>query len=316
MSDRIDFFKHMRYSSMKHHKTKIIPMSQGYLPQPEHQRPTTERGDAESSFTQDGMVVQEALRYVRETSPHWVLEPTEVTVEQPANQQELLDSLDSMLGSQQDGDERRRYLRGNLADMRIKQMQPEYSGFSRLNIKPGYNMDDLRHPGDNLTRKEYETLSDNSVPYREIVEDPEQPNVMVTGLLLATGAEIMRSDIGEDGAVKKVYKGMLDGKPVYFEERILPRIRGNSDPDRETTTHLERTFNVVSEHTARHSLNLLSAKDADVLRSIGVKLPALHSPEYHPDTYPNRSKMRETLELYAMMNPVAESGQGAAGDLD
>jgi hypothetical protein len=132
---------------------------------------------------------------------------------------------------------------------------------------------------------------------------------MVTGLLHATGAEVLRSDIGEDGGIKKVYKGMLDGQPVYFEEMVLPRIRGNFDPNRETTTHLERTFNVVSEHTARHSLNALSAKDADVLRSIGVEFPALYSPDYNPDTYPNRSRMIETLQLYATMNPTSENVQ-------
>lgn len=284
-------------------------MSQEQFPQPEQPQTPIEQGQVESNFNKDQGVIQEALHYVNEVAPTWVLEPTEVTVEQPANQEELLGNLDSMLGTQQDSDKLQTHLQSNLAMIRSKQAQPEHYGFGRLNIKAGYNLNDLRQPGDNLTKEEYETLRDDSWPEREIVEDPEQTNVMVTGLLHATGAEVLRSDIGEDGGIKKIYKGMLDGQPVYFEEMILPRIRGDFDPNRETTTHLERTFNVVSEHTARHGLNTLSAKDADVLRSIGVELPALYSPEYNPDTYPNRSRMIETLQLYAAMNPVAEAGQ-------
>lgn len=284
-------------------------MTQEQFPQPEQPQTPIEHGQVESNFNKDHAAIQEALQYVNEVAPTWVLEPTEVTVEQPSNQEELINNLDSMLGSQQDGDKLQRHLQSNLAEARRMQGQPEHYGFGRLNIKAGYNLNDLRQPGDNLTREEYETLRDDSWPERETVEDPEQTNVMVTGLLHATGAEVLRSDIGEDGGIKKVYKGMLDGQPVYFEEMVLPRIRGNFDPNRETTTHLERTFNVVSEYTARHSLNTLSAKDADVLRSIGVEFPALYSPDYNPDTYPNRSRMIETLQLYAVMNPTGENVQ-------
>lgn len=282
-------------------------MSQEQFPQPE-QQPPLEHGQVESNFNKDASVVQEALRYVNEVAPTWVLEPTEVTVEQPADQEELVGNLDSMLGSQQDGEKLQARLQGNLAAVRQMQSQPEHYGFSRLGIKAGYNLNDLRQPGDNLTKEEYETLRDDSWPEREKVDDPEQTNVMVTGLLHATGAEVLRNDVGEDGGIKRLYKGVLDGQPVYFEEMILPRIRGEFDPNRETTTYLERTFNVVSEHTARHSLNTLSAEDADVLRSIGVEFPALYSPDYNPDTYPNRSRMIETLQLYAAMNPTAEVG--------
>ncbi len=287
-------------------------MSQEQFPQPEQPQTPIEQGQVESNFNKDQAVIQEALQYVNEVAPTWILEPTEVTVEQPANQEELIGNLDSMLASQQDGDKLQRHLQSNLSMIRGKQGQPEHYGFGRLNIKAGYNLNDLRQPGDNLTREEYETLRDDSWPERETVEDPEQTNVMVTGLLHATGAEVLRNDIGEDGGIKRVYKGMLDGQPVYFEEMILPRIRGDFDPNRETTTHLERTFNVVSEHTARHGLNTLSAKDADVLRSVGVEFPALYSPDYNPDTYPNRSRMIETLQLYAAMNPVGEYVQQAA----
>lgn len=286
-------------------------MAQEQFPQPEQPQQPIEQGQAENALNKDAAAVNEALRYVNEVAPSWVLEPTEVTVEQPANQDEILGTLDTMLGSQQDGEKLQQHLKSNLAMIRAKQTQPEHSGFGRLNIKAGYNLNDIRFEGDNLTKEEYETLRDDSWPEREIVDDPEQTNVMVTGLLHATGAEVLRSDVGEDGGIKKIYKGMLDGQPVYFEEMVLPRIRGEHDPNRETKTYLERTFNVVSEQTARHSLNTLSAEDADVLRSIGVEMPPLYSPEYNPDTYPNRSRMVETLQLYAAMNPVAEVRQDA-----
>lgn len=286
-------------------------MAQEQFPQPEQPQQPIEQGQAENALNKDAAAVNEALRYVNEVAPSWVLEPTEVTVEQPANQDEILGTLDTMLGSQQDGEKLQQHLKSNLAMIRAKQTQPEHSGFGRLNITAGYNLNDIRFEGDNLTKEEYETLRVDSSPELEIVDDPEQTNVMVTGLLHATGAEVLRSDVGEDGGIKKIYKGMLDGQPVYFWERVLPRIRGEHDPNRETKTYLERTFNVVSEQTARHSLNTLSAEDADVLRSIGVEMPPLYSPEYNPDTYPNRSRMVEILQLYAAMNPVAEVRQDA-----
>ena len=281
-------------------------MSQEQFPEP---KPPSSQGANGENFTRDPSSIRDALKYIEDAAPTWVLEPTEVTVEQPSNQAELLDSLDSMLGSQQDGDKLQQRLRGNLDMIRSLQAQPEHYGFGRLSIKAGYNVNDLLQPGDNLTREEYEKLRDDSWPEREIVDDPDQSNVMVTGLLLATGAEVLRSDVGEDGGIKKIYKGMLDGQAVYFEEMVSPRIRDDLDPNRETTTFLERTFSVVSEHSARHSLNTLSAKDADVLRSVGVELPASYSPDYNPDTYPNRSRMIETLRLFAAMNPAAESAE-------
>lgn len=279
------------------------------FPHAEQPQQPIEQGQAESALNKDAAVINEALNYVNEVAPNWVLESTEVTVEQPVDQAEELRTLDTMLGSQQEGEKLQQHLKSNLAMIRSMQTQPERGGFSRLKIKAGYNLNDIRFKGDNLTKEEYETLRDDSWPWREAIDDQEQANVMVTGLLHATGAEVLRSDVGEDGGIKKVHKGMLDGQPVYFEEMVLPRMRGENVTNRETKTYLERTFNVLSEHTARHALNTLSAKDADVLRSIGVELPPLYSPEYNPDTYPNRSRMIETLQLYAAMNPVIEAEQ-------
>lgn len=283
-------------------------MSQEYFPQPE-QNSSSQQGDFSGSLDKDEAALSEATRYVTEFAPTWVLEPTGVTIEQPDNQVELIRNLDAMLGSKQDGDVLRKHLQVNLGKIRGMQTQPEHYGFGKLNVKAGYNLQELRQPGDNLTRDEYSALLDDSWPEREKVEDIDQPNVMVSGLLLATGAEVLRNDVSEDGGVKRIYKGMLDEKSVYFEEQIVPRSRGEFDPNREVTTHLERSFTVISEHAARLGLNALSTQDADVLRSIGVEVPALHSPEYNPDTYPNRSRMIETIQLYSAMKPGNEDTQ-------
>jgi hypothetical protein len=284
-------------------------MNQQQPPLPDQpQRPV---GKAEVGFNKEAAVINEALRYVNEVAPSWVLEPTEVTVEQPANQSELLNSLATMLGSQQDAEKLQQHLKGNLDSIRRKQAQPEYEGFASLNIVAGYNLNDVRFPGDNLTEEEYKTLHDNSESYSETVDDPEQTNVMITGLLHATNAKVLRTDIVE-GVIKKIYKGMLNGQPVYFEQSIVTRIRGANDANGEPKTILVRVFDVVSEKSARDDLNRLSTRDTDVLRSIGVEMPAQWSPEYNLDTYPNRSRMVETLQLYGAMNSVVEAGQDAS----
>lgn len=278
-----------------------MSISQEQPPSPEQQPPIAQE-QVGGSFSKDPIAIQEALRYLDKVTPTWILEPTGVTVGQPSNQEEIANKLYSELGTKQDGNILQQGLESNLSKILSMQAQPERPGFGRLIIKAGYNLNNLRHTNDNLTREEYEILRDNSHRDREIIEGPEQVNVMITGLLLATGAKVLRNDIGENGEIKKIYKGMFDNKPVYFQEMVSPHIRGGSSSDEQTTTYLERSFSVVSEYVARHSLNSLSSEDVNILRSIGVELPYLGSSDYNPDTYPNRPRMIEIIQLYATMS--------------
>lgn len=280
-------------------------MSQEQFPQPEQpQQPPVEQGrELENSFVKDAANIHEALNYIDEVEPKWVLEPTEVTVEQPQDQEQLLGNLDHMLSSQEGGDKLSAMLQGNLAAIRSK-IDAEGPGAAKLSLKAGFNMGELDTSG--MSKAEYHKHRRNGSTTEEYIDDPDQPNVMLTGLLLATGAENIRDDVAEgNGTGKRVYKGMLEGKPVYFTENILPRVVENEDGSKSTI--LERSVWAETEQSARHSLNSLSETDADVLKSIGVEMPMIGSSEYNQETYPNRSRMIETLRLYAAMNPMSEN---------
>lgn len=267
-----------------------------------HPQPEYRADKVVGPFDKDKSLIQAALSYVEEASSMWALEPTEVVVVQPEDQDELIANLDSMLGSHREGGQLQRYLQGNLAVIRSKQSRARFSDRSVLNIKAGYDMKNLRYPGDNPTIEEYEVLGADVCPDREIVEDPDQTNIMVSGLLHATGANVIRDDLSEDGSVVKIYKGMLERRPVYFEEAVIPRTVGRYEPEGESRTVLDRSFHVITENMARFILNELSALDAEVLRSIGVEPPDMNSTDLNPDTYLNRSRMIDTVRLYAAMN--------------
>lgn len=264
-----------------------------------------QQSDVEKIFINNPANLREFLQYFEDAVPTWVLEPTEITVEQPDNQEELIGELFKKLSSQQDGKKLQQQLQLNLYMLKDEQEHPERpNSLSSLNIRAGHNLpDDLRQPGHKRTREEREKSMIATWEDREKIKKPEQPNVMVTGLLRATGAEVLRNDIGEDGHFRRIYKGMLDGQPVYFKEMIYSQEviwDFPTDPNPEITTHLARIFYVLSEQTARDELSVLSAEDLDVLRSFG----------YHPDTYPDRSRMIEIIQsLYADMAPTGENVQ-------
>lgn len=130
-------------------------MSQEQSPSPE-QQPLIAQKQAGDILSKDPIAIQEALRYLDEAIPTWVLEPAEVVVEQPSNQKALIDSLRSMLMAMQDGNILQKSLESNLSKILSMQAQPDNPGFGRLAIKAGYNLNNLRHPNDNLTREEYE----------------------------------------------------------------------------------------------------------------------------------------------------------------
>jgi hypothetical protein len=117
-------------------------------------------------------------------------------------------------------------------------------------------------------------------------------------LLISTGAVTLRDDIadGNTGG-DRVYKGMLQGKPVYIAEKIRPHEQQN--PDGTTQTEYVRTAWAETEQTAHHSLNALSDNDQAVLSSLGVEQPILGSAQDNIDNRMNRPRMAETINLYA-----------------
>lgn len=260
-------------------------------------------------FNIDPVALQQALQYVDTEAPTWILEPTKKILEQPANQVELIRNLQTMLGTQQDGEERQRLMRANLVAMRGQQSSIGI-GFSRLHLLPGYDLNALLQPDIPVSKKEYDMLYTHSLTHHEIIEDTAQPNVIITGLLLATGAKILREDEGQQGK-EVLYKGMFEGRPVYFEETVAVRKKKHLRSDGVETT-LERSFTVLSEEAARHSLNRLSDRDAEVLHSVGIQIPEPDSSNYDPSNHPNRSRMIEILRLLDMINPQPENAPPAA----
>jgi hypothetical protein len=252
---------------------------------------------AEREAQQEKVVDRErilaAQAYVEATAPKWVLEPAPVPVEEPADQAELLANFDSMVRAEPEGERIARLFQGNLESMAQK-AESDDIGASKLHLKAGFPLGDTSR----MSREEYRQHMRDGSSDEEYTNDPNQPNMMLSALLISTGAVTLRDDIadGNTGG-DRVYKGMLKGKPVYIAEKIRPREQQN--PDGTTQTEYVRTAWAETEQTAHHSLNALSDNDQAVLSSLGVEQPILGSAQDNIDNRMNRPRMAETINLYA-----------------
>jgi len=290
-------------------------MSYEYLPQNPNDPNDPYNRAAEQKlagvYFYDPVSVEAAMHYVDEVSSSWILDPSVVTVEQPANQEELLENLDLMLSSYEDGEQLAALLTLNIAVSKNIAGREGFN-FGVIKIKTGFDMKMV--DTSELTNSEYYNLYRKSLSEAEYISDADQPNVMITGLLMATGAQLIRDDVSERGGGMyiRVYKGMLEGEPVYFTENIIPHLADNEKGG----IILRRSFFVESEQAARFSLNTLSAEDEDVLKSIGVEIPRTYSSDYNSETFPTRSSMIETIKLYAAMNPLGNDNIRKFAELD
>lgn len=255
-------------------------------------------------FVKDEAAIQRAVEYVDRNESSWVLDPAGITVEQPDNQGELIHNLGHLLESKQDGDRLLSHLDENLSHIRAQLSENVSMASGRIKIKAGFDLQSMDTK--DLSRDEYNKLLTESFADQETIEDVDQPNLMLSGLLEATGAKLLRDDLADgNGAGRRVYKGVFESKPIYFVENISTSTHTNEDGTR--TTRLTRSVVTETEDMAQTTLDSLSENDVNVLRSIDVDLPMMGSSAYNPETYPTRSRMAETLRLYESMNQPEEN---------
>jgi len=242
---------------------------------------------------QEAQLAQQALKYVETAQPDWNLEPSEVEVTQPENQDQMLQALDSM-AQEEGGDLLARRQDANVAAARRSSENPN-GGFTRLNLEAGFNLHDHIEPG--MDRQAYYQLRNESDPTVEYVDTPDEHNLLFTGMLEATGAQPLRDDLAEGNETgSRIYKGMIDGKPVYFEEHVGPV---TITEDGETKNKYARSVIVLSEASARTALNELSENEQAAMEELGYEQPIIGDPNYDQAIKPTRSNMRELVEQKA-----------------
>lgn len=240
-----------------------------------------------------------AVAYVDAARASWVLEPTDVELEQPENQQALLSNLEGLLAAQPEGQQLVTHLQRNLDEIRKVSASTERSS-AQLAFKAGFRSrefewHDLSWNEINKVRQQGSTVSEHADEF----EDLEDTHLMIAGILEATGALVVRDDLAEgitqDGS--RVYKGMLEGRAVYFVEsfRLLSGWAGSgTDP----AGRWERTFSVHSEEMARLDLTRLSMRDREVLDSIGAQDRTAYLPAGERPRSPRRQDMIDIVHLY------------------
>jgi hypothetical protein len=125
---------------------------------------------------------------------------------------------------------------------------------------------------------------------------------MLSGLLHATGAEVLRDDLADGNSIgQRVHKGMIEGRAVYIVETIVPCSVGEGDGE---VVIFERKLTAETEPTVRDSLDELSEIDKYVLSTVGVSVPNRGADDYNVATYPSRSRMLGILRMCEAMNPV------------
>jgi hypothetical protein len=230
-----------------------------------------------------GEVLREALSYVEGHEQQWAIDPADIKVEQPENQQELLENLEHMLSSLEHGEEWVKNLHSNLAGLKRVAGAKRFAG-SAMYIN--YDKDDAGSMHGHLT------------------DNPEEPNPMVEGLLMATGAKTIRDDIADgnpDGL--KIHKGMYEDSPVYFVEHIQDwritagRLEGTKYPN------LSRGLSLYSEDEVRERLNYLSRKEAGILKAIGIETKPV-TIDLWDENHIDRPKLTGLIKQHARIKTV------------
>lgn len=256
--------------------------------------------ESEALHNIDPAALSRALNYVLEGEKSWVLDPTSVTVQQPANQQELLQNLGHMLASETGGVRLLSFLDSNIHMIRGKQGRSNMHEFAPLFIRSAYSLENLRYPGDKLTPQEYESLGLAIKPEIEARDDTQNINTMVSGLLHLTGAVVLR-EATIDGARIISHKGMFEDEPVYFYEEEDPRHLSYGVHETKAKGS-DRIFGVLTEEASRYDLNRLSEEDMRVLQSVGIEKHDYDSPDFNPSTILNRGRMIQTIKLLGLFH--------------
>lgn len=237
----------------------------------------------------DTRTIQAAELYLEVSAPSWTLDPRSHVIGQPENQQDIITNLRAVLTHEAGGRELAQDLDDNLRTL-YEISSEEGSEWTFLNIKP------LKEVGISLPSSDHLRYAE-SVAF-EPIATPDSPNLMLSGILAATGAVTLRDDFAAGERVKgtRVYAGMLYGKRVYLSENVLPRFVEDQNGTRKIE-YWERRVTALSEEAARERLERPSERDMEVLRTLG---------ENKGNTPPTRSSIAQTIGFLAAFVPPDE----------
>lgn len=210
----------------------------------------------------------------------------EIPVAQPPNQKQIANDLEHNLTVNQTAEEAKiwkSYLGKNFDLIRLQ------SGITRVDVK----LFDITLPaaGDQDSPTRY--LSSH-----QQITDPTETNPMLTGLLNLTGAQKLRDQLEEgDKDGFRLYKGMYEGSPVYFVDRLtfVPKRRRQQ-------AYYEREFQVATEQCAERLYNELSQSDRAVLDLVSITLASFDSKDGRHESVGGRRRMTEVIKLYKLFN--------------
>jgi len=144
------------------------------------------------------------------------------------------------------------------------------AAFSKLLVAPDLSDVLLKSdPSPGLSQIERDAMHRAADPYADWVDDPSTPNPILEGIIEATGAVLLRDDLADGTGDMRIYKGMLHGKPVYFE--VYTRRDDNIVAlDGSTTTQYSRGASALDAGSAKIALNLLSRQEWQLAEALGL----------------------------------------------
>jgi len=202
----------------------------------------------------------------------------------PDDHELLQKTFIEMLGREEDGRRLLSSLSFNALQIRVMQ-QEQGENFASLRINT-----DATDEGRGYS-SEWKCMCETE----ELIDNPNQPNILFAGLQAITGAVILRDDIADsNGTGIRLYKGVFAENPVYFLERILPKVVYKKG--KETTTYC-RFVEVGTEEWAEKWLGSLSDEDIELLKELNIPLPVNNCAKQV-----NRSWMLDMIRFYVEAN--------------
>lgn len=232
----------------------------------------------EPSFHKDLTHLAEAAAYIDARQEDWEVDPAIVEIVLPAEQDQLRYNFAGML----EADTEKGNMLKNLFDFNVTQIQMQHEGISGCTLLKIDCAQDDTNP--KSSRRATRTA--------EIIQDPNEPNIMIDGLLAITGSQTLRDDIADgNGTGTRIHKGIFGDTPIYFFEKIGPAV-----VDGKTT--YRRCMYAATEQWVAAPFNALSDRDIDMVKLLEIDLSAMH------DSIPrmDRPRMIETIRLYAAFN--------------
>jgi hypothetical protein len=240
--------------------------------------------------------ISELHDYIEANELTWTLDPDFFMISQPVDQEELIVDAMVELITLEGGDSLVSHLTANLNLLRRMQGFPDSRVTAALHIVVANKVTpaDLR----GLTPEEQQRKRLGGSSHEECIDDPSLQNAMIAQLLAITGAQVMREEQrGMTGSGKKLYKGVLEDKPVYFLEDVKDRL---ISPLPGSKPILERSFRALAGQAAREDLDELSREDRKAMATAGISMIPFNLLQERSLQRCGRGRLGEVLRLYEL----------------